>query len=132
MLYLDASALVKRYVTEDGSDDVLEAMGEASALSMCRVGLVETVGAVAREGEKRDVKKVERDWLSIDVIEVDGELSKLAAQLAVSHRLRCLDALHLAAALSLPHSDLTFATWDRRLHRAAHEQGLTTLPATLV
>jgi predicted nucleic acid-binding protein len=42
-----------------------------------------------------------------------------------------LDALHLAAALSLPGEGLTFATWDTRLHRAAREQGLRTLPATL-
>lgn len=131
MLYLDACALVKRYVTEEGSDEILEAMDEASALSMCRVGLVETVGAVARQGEGKDVRRVERDWLSIDVVEVDGELSERAAQLAISHRLRCLDALHLAAALSLPRGDLTFATWDRRLHRAAHDQGLTTLPALI-
>jgi predicted nucleic acid-binding protein len=131
MLYLDASALVKRYVAEDGSDAVLDAMNDASALSMCRVGFVETLRAVGRAGERREVRRFERDWLSFDVVEVDRALTESAAQLTLSHELRSLDALHLAAALTLPADDLTLATWDVRLHRAAGEQGLSTLPATL-
>jgi predicted nucleic acid-binding protein len=131
MLYLDASALVKRYLAEDGSEAVLDAMEGARALSMCRVGFVETLRAVGQVGEPRDVKRFERDWLSIDVVEVDGTLAERAAELALSHRLRSLDALHLAAALGLPGRDLTVATWDARLHHAAAEQGLRTLPAVL-
>jgi len=46
--------------------------------------------------------------------------------------LRALDALHLASALSLDAEDVIFATWDARLHRAAREHGLRTLPAALI
>jgi predicted nucleic acid-binding protein len=132
MLYLDSSALVKRYLAEDGSEAVLNAMEGARALSMCRVGFVETLRAVDQAGERRDVKRFERDWLSIDVVEVDRSLSERAAELTLSHRLRSLDALHLAAALSLPGEDLTVATWDVRLHRATRDQGLQTLPQALI
>jgi predicted nucleic acid-binding protein len=65
------------------------------------------------------------------VIEVDTALAEHAAQLALSAGLRSLDALHLAAALVLRADDLTVATWDARLHRAASDQGLATLPTTL-
>lgn len=130
-LYLDPSALVKRYVREVGSDSVIEAMARASAYKMCRIGFVETVRAVAREGEPEDVDKMERDWTRVDVIEVDMALAEHAAKLAVHHRLRTLDALHLAAALAVTDDDPTFVTWDVALHRAACEQGLRTLPATL-
>lgn len=130
-LYLDASALVKRYVDEEGSDSVLEAMGDENTWSMCRIGFVETVRAVARGGEPEDVKRVERDWIGCDVVELDQDLAEHAAQLALSSGLRALDALHLAAALSLSTESLIFATWDIRLHRAAREHGLRTLPATL-
>lgn len=131
MLYLDASALVKRYVAEAGSEAVLKAMAEARALWMCRVGFVETMRAVGLTSDRKGVKRFEGDWLAIDVVEVDRALTESAAALAISHRLRCLDALHLAAALVLPARDLTFATWDARLHRAARDQGLHTLPAAL-
>jgi predicted nucleic acid-binding protein len=131
MLYLDASALVKRYVEEEGSEVVLEAMDNADAWSMCRIGFVETVRAVALAGGRSAIKRVERDWLAFDVIEVDRTLAEHAAQLALSAELRSLDALHLAAALVLPSEDPTVATWDARLHRAALDQGLTTVPDVL-
>ncbi|HEX5762096.1 MAG TPA: type II toxin-antitoxin system VapC family toxin [Solirubrobacterales bacterium] len=130
-IYTDASALVKRYIAEDGSDEVRGAIDRADAVAMCRVGFVETARAVALAGERRDVKRVERNWAAIDVVEVDRALTERAAELAISYGLRALDALHLAAALSLPPRDLLFATWDRRLHRAARAEGLTVLPEDL-
>ncbi|MEX2448102.1 MAG: PIN domain-containing protein [Solirubrobacterales bacterium] len=130
MLYLDASALVKRYVEEDGSELVVSTMEDARAWSMCRVGYVETVRAVGLAGGRKVARRVAADWLSFDVIEVDQALAEHAAELALSTELRSLDALHLAAALVLPPEDLTIATWDACLHRAARGKGLETLPAT--
>lgn len=94
-------------------------------------GYVETVRAVGLAGGRKLVKRVEADWLAIDVVEVDSALAEHAAQLALSAELRSLDALHLAAALLLPEDGLTVATWDARLHRVAVDQGLETLPETL-
>jgi len=65
------------------------------------------------------------------VIEVDQRSVEEAAALAIDQKLRSLDALHLAAALVLPHDDLLFATWDRRLHIAAGAEGLGLIPETL-
>ena len=131
MLYLDSSALVKRYVQEEDSDAVLAAMEDADAWSMCRIGFVETIRAVALSGGRKAVRKIERDWLSFDVIEVDRALAEHAAELTLTTELRSLDALHLAAALVLPPQGLTIATWDARLHRAARAQGLATFPVAL-
>lgn len=130
-LYLDASALVKRYVEEDGSEEVLAAMAGADAWTICRIGYVETVRAVGLAGGRRVLRRVHADWPSFDVIEVDADLTETAAELALDSELRSLDALHLAAALVLPPESLTLATWDTRLHRAAREQGLETLPPSL-
>lgn len=130
-LYLDSSALVKRYVDEAGSDAIVPAMNLADTCSICRIGFVETVRAVARGGELGDLERAERDWDGFHVIEVDQPVAELAARLSVETGLRTLDALHLAAALTLPAESVTFATWDVDLHRAAREQGLRTLPAEL-
>jgi predicted nucleic acid-binding protein len=130
-LYLDASALVKRYVQEEGTDALVRAMSGVREWSMCRIGFVETARAVARGGRRSDLAGVERDWIHFDVIELDEALAGSAARLSIATGLRTLDALHLAAALSLDGDDVTFATWDARLHRAAREHGLRTLPAAL-
>ncbi len=130
-LYLDASALVKRYVKEAGSDAVAEVMAGTRQYRMCRIGYVETVRALARSGEQGDVERFERDWLQIGAIDLDDSLTKRAAKLAVRHRLRTLDSLHLAAALAIADDDPMFVTWDAALHSAAREEGLRAFPTSL-
>lgn len=132
MLYLDASALVKRYVAEDGSELVRDAMAADPGWFMCRVGFVETVRAVGLAAGRRAADVVRREWPAFGVIEVDAELAEHAAELTLTHELRSLDALHLASALLLPSDAIAVATWDVRLHRAARDRGLPVLPERLV
>jgi predicted nucleic acid-binding protein len=83
------------------------------------------VRAVGLAAGVRAIRAVKDEWFAFSVVEVDQPLVEHAAALALDHDLRCLDALHLAAALVLPADDLAFATWDRRLHDAAAAEGLT-------
>jgi predicted nucleic acid-binding protein len=131
MLYLDASALVKRYVAEEGSEALIAAMTSAEGWAICRVGYVETARAVGLAAGKGAVRRFVADWPSFDVVEVDASLAEQAAELAFTEELRSLDALHLAAALLLAPDELTLATWDARLHRAAQSRGLAVFPAEL-
>jgi predicted nucleic acid-binding protein len=128
MLYLDASALVKRYVAEEGSEELIAAMGEAENWAISRIGYVETARAVGLAAGKRALDRFQADWPSFEVVEVDASLAEHAAELTLSEELRSLDALHLAAALLIASDRLTLATWDVRLHRAAQNQGLGVFP----
>lgn len=130
-MYLDASALVKRYVAEPGSDLVRTAMQAAEGWYICRIGFVETVRAVGIAAGQRATRAVHEEWPSFAVVEVDQELVERAARLALDDELRSLDALHLAAALLLPPEQNVFVTWDRRLHAAAQSHRLSVLPASL-
>src|SRR3954468_16783977 len=98
MLYLDASALVKRYIDEEGSEALIGLMGEAEGWAICRVGYVETARAVELAAGKGAVRRFEADWPSFEVVEVDAGLAEQAAELTFTEELRSLDALHLAAA----------------------------------
>jgi uncharacterized protein len=131
MLYLDASALVKRYVAEEGSEALIGEMGAAEGWTICRVGYVETARAVGLTAGKPAVRRLNADWPSFQVVEVDASLAEHAAELTSAEDLRSLDALHLAAALLISSAELTVATWDVRLHRAAQSQGLAVFPAEL-
>lgn len=48
ILYLDASALVKRYVAESGSDIVRDAIATAEVVGTSVISRVETVAALAK------------------------------------------------------------------------------------
>ena len=131
MLYLDASALVKRYVAEKGSEPLIAAMATAAGWAICRIGYLETARAVGLAAGKGAVRRFEADWPSFEVVEVDASLVEHATELAFTDELRSLDALHLAAALLIASDELTVATWDARLHRAARRQGLAVFPEEL-
>lgn len=130
-MYLDASALVKRYVMEPGSELVRAAMQDAGSWYICRIGFVETVRAVGIAAGLKATRAVREEWPAFGIVEVDQKLVDQAARLALGDDLRSLDALHLAAALLLPPEDLVLATWDRHLHTAARSHGLGVLPESL-
>ncbi len=79
MLYLDASALVKRYVDEQGSKEVQAAMAAEDAWWICRIGFVETVRAVSFAAGMGASKAFEREWEAFGVVEVDAALAAHAA-----------------------------------------------------
>jgi predicted nucleic acid-binding protein len=106
-------------------------MADAEGWFICRAGYVETVRAVGLAAGKAVAKTVADEWPMFGVVEIDQRLVEEAASLALDRALRSLDALHLAAALLLPHEELVFATWDRRLHAAAGAAGLRLIPETL-
>jgi len=103
-------------------------MERAERWFMCRVGYVETWRAASLAAGPSAGRRFADEWTAVDAIDVNQRLAKEAAALALTHGLRGLDALHLAAALALPRDDLLFATWDRRLHAAANDAGLSAFP----
>lgn len=131
MVYFDSSALIKRYVREDGTSEVVTAMREARGWASSRIGYVETARVVGRIGVPGAIEELRIDWPSFSVVELDLAVAEEAAELAIETGLRSLDAIHLAAALALPNGEVTLATWDARLHAAARERGLTLLPESL-
>ena len=115
-------------MAEADSEVVRRAMGEAEAWFMCRIGYVETVRAVGLTGGSSAVRAFRDEWPAFGVVAVDQELVESAAGLALARDLRSLDALNLAAALLLEDEELVMATWDRRLHSAAQDEGLVVIP----
>ena len=61
-LYLDSSALVKRYVAEPASDVVRQTMGQADEWFICRVGYVEVVRALGLTGGHPAVRAFKEEW----------------------------------------------------------------------
>lgn len=134
ILYVDTSALVKVYLDEPHSDWVRERVAEASVLATSVVAYPEAVAAVtrrAREGDlseellERVVAALESDWGKLLRVNVD---EKRAGALARSHGIRGFDAIHLAASLEVAGAreevSVCFSSFDRRLNRAAREEGL--------
>lgn len=134
--FLDASALVKRYVKEPGSEIVRQLVRKRVRLAASIVSSVEVPAALfrrARQGDlaidqaRRHAAQVMSDLDQIEVVEVRAAVLDLAADLVSRHPLRAYDAIQLASALRLLREGglaMTFVCADRTLCAAASAEGL--------
>lgn len=127
MLVVDASALVKRYVGEAGTDDVVSLMASDPgwcASAICRAETHVTLCHLGFEPatEQSLARSLEADWEHFVVVPVDDLCLARAAEIGCEHRLRTLDAIHLAAADRLPRP-FTFVTFDARQAGGARSLG---------
>ena len=90
-LYLDSSALVKRYVAESGSDDVIALMADAAAVATSLVTRAEVAAALARavrsgKVDEDDARRAHRkfllEWPDIGRVPVTDALVERADALA--------------------------------------------------
>lgn len=143
IVYLDASALVKRYVFEKGSERVDTLIPEAEALGTALVSRAEVVAALAKairvgalDGNEALAarKTFEEEWPDLVRLAISERVVERAAEAAWDHSLRGYDALHLAAANTwkdLLQRPVALATFDRRLWQAAGDEGLRPWPDDL-
>jgi predicted nucleic acid-binding protein len=144
-VYLDTSNLVKLYVEEPDSDDVLRIVGEADVVATSVLAYAEARAAFARRRREKlmtptearsALRQLDADWPRFLVIVLGDELARAAGRLADVHGVRGCDAVHLAsfeALLTRTHGehaehgehdqDLRFSCADDRLSRAARSLG---------
>ena len=121
--YLDTSAVVKLLVHEPETAALrhrLPAWSRRASAALLRVELLRTV---KRAGLPRLFADARRQLASIHLIRLDDDLLERAAELEPP-TVRALDAIHLAAALSLGAELGAIVTYDGRLSDAAQALGL--------
>lgn len=141
--YLDASALVKRYVAEAGSAEVRRLIDQAEAVGTAIISRAEVAAALAqavrmalltREEGASALQLFGAEWESLVRLQMTEILVSRAASLAWDYNLRGYDAAHLASALfwrDLLGESVTVATYDRQLWNAAQATGLIVWPRLL-
>ena len=141
ILYLDTSALVKRYFLEQQTNELLSKWVQAELIVTSSVAYAETVASLFRKKRESslDEEVIQQvlgaflmDWKSFFRVEVSDELNEIVLRVVQSYALRGFDAIHLASAFltrtSIP-NDILFACFDQRLAQAAREDGFATFPS---
>lgn len=130
-LYLDTSALLKRYISEDDSDACERLLIADSRWVTARHTWVEVARNLARllaGAERTRMKRTFRqDWERLHVVELDAQTCERAGDLSEALGVRTLDALHLAAAERAGAGTMPFVTYDIRQAQAARSLGWTVL-----
>jgi uncharacterized protein len=138
-IFFDTSALTKRYVEEEGSEQVrvLCATAEALGVSVLVVPeLISTLCRLVREGrlsteDYRSLKSaVQADLSDADLCDLSQDAFEQAIRCLELHSLRALDALHVGSAL-VYQPDL-FVSADRRQAEAADREGLAVVDLSVI
>jgi uncharacterized protein len=111
MLYLDSSALVKRYVQEKGSKAVISRFDKGEAIYTSVLSFAEVHAAIGRKYRDRELSVIEKgklvdefqaDWLSgLSILELTTNTMFALPSLCEQYFLKASDAIHLSAAFWL-------------------------------
>ena len=131
-LYVDTSALLKRYIAEADSARCEAWLRADPDWVSCRLTAVEVRRNLARLLVGQPLVEAredfDADWRRMHIIELDAGSWEQAARIAEGTSCRSLDAVHLAAARRLE-AGMTFLTFDIRQALVARSLGLTVLGA---
>ena len=143
IVYLDASAIVKRYLAEADSPAVDRLVAQALVMGTSLISRAEVAAAIARaarmnalpsaEAEKA-LKTFRAQWADLIATPVTQILVARADSLAWDYGLRGYDAVHLASAMLWQEAlseSVTLATFDKQLWDAARQAGMDVWPETL-
>ena len=136
--YFDTSALIKRYVDEEGRREVLQLLRrhQCVASAVLSVELRSALRRRVTDGslDARRVPEIlkrfaaDREFWAL--VEVTSEVLQAAEKLVAAHPLRTLDAIHVASAElfadRLGTSELTFVSADARQTAVATIVGMAT------
>ena len=136
--YFDTSALIKRYVDEEGRREVLQLLRrhQCVASAVLSVELRSALRRRVTDGslDARRIPEIlkrfaaDREFWAL--VEVTSDVLRAAEKLVAAHPLRTLDAIHVASAElfadRLAASELTFVSADARQTAVAAAIGLAT------
>jgi uncharacterized protein len=126
-VYLDSSALLKLVLSERETPALVDALARWPDRLSSVLLPIECRRIVLRAGNPPAVAaKLGQELARVTTIRLDEAVQKLAAMIGPS-RLRSLDAIHLASALSIGDYPGAFITYDERLADAARAAGLNVL-----
>ena len=143
IFFLDSSALIKRYVTERGSEwltNLIEPRA-GNRIFVARITAVEVVSAIKRRERSGNLSATDasasltrfrQEFGNYRSVDINAKLVSRAMNLAETHALRGYDAVQLAAALEIYDelrsaglSSLALISADLALNVAAVAEGMS-------
>lgn len=130
-VFLDTSALAKRYIAERGSDQVIDLCQKADNLTVSVICLPELISALSRLTREKKLERATYRLLKNDAVAdlADADTCQLTEHVLASvvslleqNSLRAMDAIHVACAIAVKPE--VFVSGDRQQLAAARKAGL--------
>ena len=140
ILYLDAKALMRRYIQEKASEDMNTWIDTAEMVVTGLITRVEVAAAIARAERMKLIspdetlaalRQFRSEWESFQRLPINENTVIRGSDLAIEQNLRSYDATHLACALIWQETlgmPVTLASLDSQLIEAARNVNMSSLP----
>lgn len=134
--YLDFSSFAKRFINEDGSDQVEQICSEATDIALSVLCVPEIISALNRRQRECAItqyqydvddvakRRIIEDVRDVDIVNLTTSVIGSSIAILESNSVRALDALHVSCALAW--NAEIFISSDKRQIDAAKKVGLRT------
>jgi uncharacterized protein len=131
-LYFDTSALLKKYISESGSDNVDKLFNSATQVNVSILSHTESISALKRLHIEKEItekdyallrNEIKTDFLYFNVIDISNEIIQISIELIDKHQLKSLDSIQLATAVCLKNEIDFVVACDSKLIKAAKKEG---------
>ena len=132
-VFFDSSAFAKRYIEEEGSEDVEKTCMESTELALSVLCIPELVSALSRLKRERAITKRQYEQMKgafleeiedAMIINITPSVLGDAVRIIENNPIKAMDALHVACALAWKPE--IFVSSDGQQLRAARNSGLIT------
>ena len=139
ILFFDSSALLKRYLNEEGSETVLELFKKSKEIFVAPITHIECVSAfrrllhtkeIDRQTFQRLCDEVALDFISYVTVEFNDHLESKALNMLNEYPLKASDTIQLASALMMINEINSFVVSDIQLKNYAHQEGFHIIDPT--
>jgi uncharacterized protein len=139
MIYMDTSALAKRYLEESGTETIQTIVADAEVIATSKLAYPEMLSAFMRKHRSGEIKRkplhtvlarFQSDWENLLIVDFHDELLPIIKRLMERLPLKGADSVHLSSALWLEKvssASVTFVASDANLIQAAKLEGMATV-----
>ncbi|MEJ5363179.1 MAG: type II toxin-antitoxin system VapC family toxin [Spirochaetota bacterium] len=135
-IFIDTSALMKRYISEIGSDIIDNLFTKCDTIYVSIITEIEAFSTIRRLLYDKQIGKheflhlhneIETDLQYFTIIDINESVIKLSKDLIMHHSLRTLDSIQLSSALLIKDTIDYFVCSDNRLITAAQNEKMKIL-----
>ncbi len=139
IFFFDTSALIKRYIAENGSNKVDELFGGCDQIIVSPITKIEAYSTIKRLEIESNLSKeayttlcheINSDFQYFTVLLLNRQIEESAISLINKYQLKALDALQLASVIEQKEVVQSFVVSDRKLKKAAISEKLSIIDPT--
>lgn len=131
-IYFDTSALIKKYIEENGSQNVDKLFLSADQVLVSAISEIESISTLKRLLVEKEISdndfnliknEIKTDFSFFSTIELDSDVIETSIGIIEKYKLKSLDSIQLGSALCNKDQIEFFISCDTKLLKAAQKEG---------